>query len=80
MCIRDSFKVLGFPDDPEFVRRNEEHQVLRLPTGMPRPNVGDQFLLIPYHICTTVNLWDEACVIDADGCFSETWPVDARGH
>ena len=74
------FKVLGFPDDPEFVRRNEEHQVLRLPTGMPRPNVGDQFLLVPYHICTTVNLWDEACVIDADGCFSETWPVDARGH
>jgi D-serine deaminase-like pyridoxal phosphate-dependent protein len=74
------FKVLGLPDNLEFVRRNEEHQVLRLPEGTPRPNVGDQFLLVPYHVCTTVNLWDEVCVIDEDGTFSETWPVDARGH
>jgi D-serine deaminase-like pyridoxal phosphate-dependent protein len=74
------FKVLGLPDNVEFVRRNEEHQVLRLPAGTPRPKVGDQFMLVPYHVCTTINLWDEACVIDEDGVFTETWAVDARGH
>ncbi len=74
------FRPLGFPEGAEFLRRNEEHQVLRVPPGMPRPSVGDLMYLVPRHVCTTVNLWDEACVIDATGNFVETWPVDARGH
>jgi len=74
------FRALGLPDGVEFGRRNEEHQVLRLPAGTPRPAVGDLFYLVPRHVCTTVNLWDEACVIDPSGRFVETWPVDARGH
>jgi D-serine deaminase-like pyridoxal phosphate-dependent protein len=74
------FRALGLPDNIEFVRRNEEHQVLRLPKGTPRPNVGDKFYLVPRHVCTTVNLWDEAFVIDETGHFVETWPIDARGH
>lgn len=74
------FRALGLPEGVEFVRRNEEHQVLRLPAGALRPGVGDQLYLVPHHVCTTVNLWDEACVIDGQGSFVETWPVDARGH
>lgn len=74
------FRALGLPENIEFVRRNEEHQVLRLPKGTPRPNVGDKFYLVPRHVCTTVNLWDEAHVIDETGHFVETWPIDARGH
>ena len=74
------FRAMGLPDDIDFVRRNEEHQLLRLSCGTPRPNVGDQFYLVPRHVCTTVNLWDEVCVIDEDGMFVETWAVDARGH
>ena len=74
------FRVIGLPDDIAFVRRNEEHQLLQLPEGTPRPRVGDQFYLVPRHVCTTVNLWDEVCVIDEDGMFVETWAVDARGH
>lgn len=74
------FRALGLPDDIHFVRRNEEHQLLKLPQGTSRPNVGDQFYLVPRHVCTTVNLWDEVCVIDEDGMYVETWAVDARGH
>ncbi|MDA0745907.1 MAG: alanine racemase [bacterium] len=74
------FQVLGLPEGVEFVLRNEEHQVLRLPPGIERPSVGDQFYLASHHVCTTVNLWDEACVVDGNGVFAETWPIDARGH
>lgn len=74
------FRALGLPDDVEFVKRNEEHQMLRLPAGTTRPQVGDKFYLVPRHVCTTVNLWDEAHVIDENGEFIETWSVDARGH
>lgn len=74
------FRPLGLPETVEFVRRNEEHQVLRLPENTPRPNVGDQLYLIPRHICTTVNLYDEVHVIDSNNTFVETWSVDARGH
>lgn len=74
------FRALGLPENVEFVLRSEEHQVLRLPPGTPRPAVGDLFYLVPRHVCTTINLWDEACVIDGGGNFVETWSVDARGH
>ncbi|MBW1765676.1 MAG: alanine racemase [Deltaproteobacteria bacterium] len=74
------FRALSLPENVEFFLRSEEHQVLRLPPGTPRPAVGDLFYLVPRHVCTTINLWDEACVIDHGGNFVETWPVDARGH
>ena len=74
------FRALGLPEDVAFVRRNEEHQLLRLPKGTTRPSVGDAFYLVPRHVCTTVNLWDEVYVIDEKGEFVETWSVDARGH
>ncbi len=42
--------------------------------------MGEFFYLIPAHICTTVNLYDEAHVIDEKGKFVETWPIEGRGH
>ena len=74
------FQVLNLPERVEFCRRNEEHQVLQLPADSPQPEVGDLLYLVPRHVCTTVNLWDEACVIDSSSKFIEMWPVDARGH
>ncbi len=74
------FRVLDPPEDLELVRRSEEHQVLRLaPDTPPRP-IGELFQLIPAHICTTVNLYDEAHIIDKKGRFVETWPIDGRGR
>jgi len=74
------FRALGLPENVEFVVRSEEHQALRLPSGSPMPSVGDVLYLVSRHICTTINLFDEAHIIDAQGRFSETWPVDGRGH
>ena len=74
------FRALGLPENVEFVVRSEEHQALRVPPGSPIPSVGDVFYLVSRHICTTINLFDEAHIIDGEGRFSETWPVDGRGH
>ncbi len=74
------FRALGLPEDVEFVVRSEEHQALRLPRGTPVPSVGDVLYLVSRHICTTINLFDEAHIIDGEGRFIETWPVDGRGH
>jgi D-serine deaminase-like pyridoxal phosphate-dependent protein len=74
------FRALNLEGELEFLVRNEEHQLIRLEPGVKRPNVGDVIYLIPKHVCTTVNLYDEALVIDSDGNWSETWPIDARGH
>ena len=74
------FRALGLPENVEFVVRSEEHQALRLPPGSPIPSVGDVLYLVSRHICTTINLFDEAHIIDGEGRFSETWPVDGRGH
>ncbi len=74
------FRALNLEGEPEFLVRNEEHQLLRLEPGIKRPNVGDVIYLVPKHVCTTVNMYDEAYVIDGDGHWTETWPIDARGH
>lgn len=78
--VAPHFRILGLDDQPEFLIRNEEHQLLRWPKGHKPPRVGDALYLVPAHVCTTVNLWDEAFVIDDNGNWSETWPIDARGH
>ena len=74
------FRALNLDGELEFLVRNEEHQLIRLEPGVKRPNVGDVIYLIPKHVCTTVNLYDEAYVIDSDGNWTETWSIDARGH
>ena len=74
------FSALNLEGELQFLVRNEEHQLIRIAPGVDRPNVGDVIYLIPKHVCTTVNLYDEAYVIDGDGNWTETWSVDARGH
>eukprot|EP01051_Picozoa_sp_SAG22_P020445 SAG22_NODE_4138_length_1370_cov_1.428796_2_plen_98_part_00 len=40
---------------------------------------GEHVWLFPRHICPTVNMYNEAVLVDGlGGC--ETVPVDARGH
>ncbi|MCP4693616.1 MAG: D-TA family PLP-dependent enzyme [Desulfobacterales bacterium] len=74
------FRILDPPENLEPVLRSEEHQVLRLPRNPSLRSMGELFYLIPWHICTTVNLYDEAHVIDKNGKFVETWPIEGRGH
>ncbi len=69
---------MAFPEMPEFevVGQWEEHLVVRVPstTGIA---VGDPYLAIPEHVCTTVNLYQELLPV-VNGRVSGSWPVVAR--
>ncbi len=62
------------------IGRWEEHLVVRLETPSSAPEVGAPVYLVPVHVCTTVNLWDEAVVVDGRGEVTARWKIAARGH
>jgi D-serine deaminase-like pyridoxal phosphate-dependent protein len=69
--------VLGRPDlvaQPP----SEEHLPLRV-TGGSSPQRGDDLLLIPRHVCTTVNLAEEILLVEG-GRVVGTASVTARAH
>ena len=69
--------VLGHP---HFVpqKPSEEHLPLSITTG-PRPPRGTPLLLIPKHVCPTVNLAEQAVLLE-NGKIREVVPVSARAH
>ena len=69
--------VLGRPD---LVAKppSEEHLPLQCTAGK-KPNRGDALLLIPKHICPTVNLAEQALLIKPDGTH-EVIEIEARAH
>ncbi len=56
-----------------------EHHAVAVTGDGPRPATGDRVVVIPNHVCTTVNLVDELHVV-RDGQVTARWPVDARGR
>jgi D-serine deaminase-like pyridoxal phosphate-dependent protein len=72
-------QVLSTPGS-EVVGRWEEHLLVRLATPSAEPLVGAPAYIVPVHICSTVNLWDEAVVVDARGEITGRWQIAARGH
>ena len=72
-------EVLSVPGS-EVIGRWEEHLLVRLPEASNDPSVGTPAYIVPVHICSTVNLWDEAVVVDAGGEITGTWQIGARGH
>jgi D-serine deaminase-like pyridoxal phosphate-dependent protein len=69
--------ALGHPD-LEVLTPNEEHLPLRVHDGA-RPERGSTLLLVPKHVCTTVNLAEQAVLVD-EGRFVGVVSVRARGH
>ncbi|PPK88702.1 D-serine deaminase-like pyridoxal phosphate-dependent protein [Neolewinella xylanilytica] len=65
----------GLPD-AEVVGQWEEHLVVRVPNTAGIA-VGDPYLAIPAHVCTTVNLYQELLPV-VEGRVSGSWPVVAR--
>ncbi|WP_198664824.1 alanine racemase [Lewinella sp. IMCC34191] len=69
---------MTFPDLPDFevVGQWEEHLVVRVPSteGI---SVGDPYLAVPAHVCTTVNLYQEMLPV-VDGRVKGSWAVVAR--
>ncbi|MCB0108803.1 MAG: hypothetical protein KDE53_22940, partial [Caldilineaceae bacterium] len=71
-------RFLNAPD-AKFMGQNEEHLVLELPAGHGF-EVGDVLYGIPWHICPTVALHQEANVVNEEHDFVERWPIAARGR
>ena len=69
--------ALGHPG-LEALTPSEEHLPFRVRSG-PRPARGEGLLLVPRHVCPTVNLAEQAVLIDSDGVRGVA-PVRARAH
>jgi len=68
--------VLGYPGlAPQ--APSEEHLPLLVTAG-ERPARGEVLMLIPHHVCPTVNLAEEALLVDDDGL--SVAAVSARSH
>jgi D-serine deaminase-like pyridoxal phosphate-dependent protein len=72
-------QVLSVPGS-EVVGRWEEHLLVRLAEPSAAPEVGTPVYIVPVHICSTVNLWDEAVVVNGRGEIVGRWQIAARGH
>jgi D-serine deaminase-like pyridoxal phosphate-dependent protein len=66
-------RLLEWPD-ARIVVLSEHHATVEWGTG-ERPQLGSQVLVVPNHVCATVNLADSFVVAGS----SERWRVDARG-
>ncbi len=60
----------------EIKSQSEEHLVVEV-NDWEKIAIGDLLYGVPYHICPTVALYDEANIIE-DGKFVDTWKIDAR--
>jgi len=58
---------------------SEEHLPLEIPPGEDAPPRGTAVLLLPRHICPSVNLHEEAVLVHEDDTL-EVVPVAARAH
>ncbi len=61
--------------DARIVALSEHHATVEWRSGR-LPALGARALVVPNHVCNTVNLADEYVLADGTG----TWPVDARGR
>lgn len=62
--------------DYEFISQSEEHGVLKV-ENWDSLQVGDVLYGIPYHICPTVNLYEELHVVELHNV-NTTWNIEAR--
>jgi D-serine deaminase-like pyridoxal phosphate-dependent protein len=71
-------EVVGHPEwTPQ--RPSEEHLPVDVPAGTPLPAIGTQILLLPRHVCPTVNNFDDALFV-SDGAILRAERVNARGR
>jgi D-serine deaminase-like pyridoxal phosphate-dependent protein len=70
----------GYPEGVTFRGFSEEHTTLIAAEGPARDlRPGDRVEVVPGHVCTTVNLYDQyVCV--RGGKVEALWPIGARGR
>lgn len=65
-------------EDIVFHRWGEEYGIMILYDPAKEIKIGDLLEVIPYHVCSTVNLHDEIVGV-RNGVVETIWPVSARG-
>ena len=70
--------VMGYPG-LEPLSPSEEHLPIRTAGAVRTPGVGETIMLIPRHVCPTVNNFDSAVLV-RDGRIEAVEKVSARGH
>jgi D-serine deaminase-like pyridoxal phosphate-dependent protein len=70
--------VLGHPELTP-LSPSEEHLPMRVAAGARVPGIGETLLLVPRHVCPTVNNFDEALLVER-GEIREVVEVSARGR
>ena len=68
--------ILDWPD-AVLERMSEEHGMVRMPSGHTL-QVGDRIAVIPNHICSTLNLYNEAWIYRPQATTQQR--INARGH
>jgi len=69
--------VVEAPDVP-IIKLNEEHGYLDIARSAHEFYVGEVLTVIPNHVCTCVNMHDEAFML-RNGMVADSWRVAARG-
>lgn len=69
-------RLLDMPCNYQLISQSEEHTVVRVENDALF-TVGDTLYAVPYHVCPTVNLYDEAYVVQ-ENKWVDTWKVEAR--
>ena len=76
--LENRVRFLNAPD-AKFLDQKEEHLVIELPDGHGF-EIGDVLYGVPWHVCPTVALYQEANAIDKEGDLIDLWPIAARGR
>jgi D-serine deaminase-like pyridoxal phosphate-dependent protein len=76
--LENRVRFLNAPE-AAFISQNEEHLVIELSNAADFA-VGDVLYGVPWHICPTVALHQEAVAIDEDGVVNGRWPIVARNR
>ena len=70
--------ILGWPGLAP-TSASEEHLVVQVASGAEVPALGELVLVVPDHVCTTVNLYRQALLLRAGAIAGEA-AIEAAGH
>lgn len=77
----DQGPIEGFSiDGMAAVGWSEEHTVVTVPEGAS-VDIGDYVLIMPRHVCSTINLWERFTIIGPEGTLeTRDCPIEARNR
>ncbi|MEM9777856.1 MAG: D-TA family PLP-dependent enzyme [Chloroflexota bacterium] len=76
--VENRIRFLNLETQPKFLGQSEEHLVIEV-ENPDDYEVGDVWYGVPFHVCPTVNLYQEALVVE-DGKVKDQWEVVARNR